>query len=290
MPRLTGELTHFNTLSGTISVFTGDLSKTQFERIWDQIIERIDSAEIPPITIIDDHLDVESSRPVQNKVITAALDDLYRLFPTVTVDGDPTHRTVTIEDGADGIPLDNLSFDIPPQQNGSGTPSPDNPRTFNHINDIASISCEIYDENNHRINGYQYPLSIDRNDIYAGRIDLKLGKLYKYAYYPNYDEDEVGIIGPWVSSQAAYEAETDPPTGSQVIDFGNIEEEIELGEAATSMLKNLGTRRNKLVYDILGTGDFSFTYRADPKAYTDLATGLTTAQRTALIALLDDDE
>ena len=288
MPRLTGELTHFNTLSGTISVFTGDLSKTQFERIWDQIIERIDSAEIPPITIIDDHLDVESSRPVQNKVITAALNDLYRLFPTVTVSGDSTNNTITIEDGADGIPLDNLMFEVPPQQNGSGTPSPNNTRTFNNISNVASISCTIYDENNHRINGYQYPLSIDRNDIYAGRIDLKLGKLYKYAYYPNYDDEEVGIIGPWVSSQAVYEAETDPPVGSQVIDFGNIDEEIELGEAATSMLKNLGTRRNKLVYDIFGTGDFSLSYRADPKAYTDLAVGLTTTQKTALIALLDD--
>ena len=288
MPRLTGELTHFNTLSGTISVFTGDLSKTQFERIWDQIIERIDSAEIPPITIIDDHLDVESSRPVQNKVITAALNDLYRLFPTVTVSGDSTNNTITIEDGADGIPLDNLMFEVPPQQNGSGTPSPNNPRTFNHINNIASISCTIYDENDHRINGYQYPLSIDRNDIYAGRIDLKLGKLYKYAYYPNYDDDEVGIIGPWVSSQAVYEEGTDPPVGSQVIDFGNIDEEIELGEAATSMLKNLGTRRNKLVYDIFGTGDFSLSYRADPKAYTDLAVGLTSSQRQALIDLLDD--
>lgn len=288
MPRLTGELTHFNTLSGTISVFTGDLSKTQFERIWDQIIDRIDSAEIPPITIIDDHLDVDSSRPVQNKVITAALNDLYRLFPTVTVSGDSTNNTITIEDGADGIPLDNLMFEVPPQQNGSGTPSPNNPRTFNNISNIASISYTIYDENNHRINGYQYPLSIDRNDIYAGRIDLKLEKLYKYAYYPNYDDDEVGIIGPWVSSQAVYEEGTDPPVGSQVIDFGNIDEEIELGEAAMSMLKNLGTRRNKLVYDIFGTGDFSLSYRADPKAYTDLAVGLTTTQKTALIALLDD--
>lgn len=289
MPRLEAELAAYDgILEGELQVFSGNLSKTQFEEIWDRIEERINSDLMPEYAIIDNALDFESTNPVENRVITAALDNLYRLFPTVTVSGDSTNNTITIEDGADGIPLDNLMFEIPPQQNGSGTPSPNNPRTFNNINDIASISCTIYDENNHRINGYSYPLSLDRNDIYAGRIDLKLGKLYKYAYYPNYDDEEVGIIGPWASSQAVYEEGTDPPVGSQVIDFGNIDEEIELGEAATSMLKNLGTRRNKLVYDIFGTGDFSLSYRADPKAYTDLAVGLTTTQKTALIALLDD--
>lgn len=287
MSRLTGELTPFNTLSGTISAFTGDLSKTQFERIWDQIVERIDSAEIPPITVIDSSLDAESSRPVENKVITAALDDLYRLFPTVIVDGDPNNGTIIIEDGADHIPLDNFVFEIQPQQNGSGTPSSENPRTFKNIKNVGSIGYTLYDENDHPIDGYITMLSINRTDIYAGRIDLKLGILYLYAYYPNYD-GEIAITGPWASSKAVYDAQTDPPYGSQVIDFGTVEKEIELGDFAKNILKTCSTRKGKMVYEISTSGDFSLSYRADPKAYTDLAVGLTSSQRQALIDLLDD--
>lgn len=281
------ELSNYTTLSGSIRVFDGSLSKTQFEEIWDKIEERVNSDLMPEYAIIDDALDFESTNPVENRVITAALDDVYRLFPTTTISGDSTNNTITIEDGANGVPLDNLVYEIPPQQNGSGTPSPDNPRTFNYISDFGMIFCTIYDENDRPSEENAYTFSLNRRDIYAGRIDLKIGKLYKYAYYPNYD-GEVAITGPWVSSQAVYETDTEPPIGSQVIDFGNIETEIELGETAKSMLKNCGTHSNKMVYEISGTGDFSLTYRADPKAYTDLAVGLTSSQRQALIALLDD--
>lgn len=281
------ELSNYTTLSGSIRVFDGSLSKTQFEEIWDRIEERVNSDLMPEYAIIDNALDFESTNPVENRVITVALDDVYHLFPTTTISGDSTNNTITIEDGANGVPLDNLVYEIPPQQNGSGTPSPDNPRTFNYISNFGMFGVAIYDENNTPIDEYAHAYSLNRNDIYAGRIDLKLGKLYKYAYYPDYN-GEVAIIGPWVSSQAVYETDTEPPIGSQVIDLGNVETEIELGELAKSMLKELGTRSNKMVYSAYGTGDFSISYRADPKAYTDLAVGLTASQRQALIDLLDD--
>lgn len=281
------ELSNYTTLSGSIRVFDGSLSKTQFEEIWDRIEERVNSDLMPEYAIIDNALDFESTNPVENRVITVALDDVYHLFPTTTISGDSTNNTITIEDGANGVPLDNLVYEIPPQQNGSGTPSPDTPRTFNYISNFGMFGVAIYDENNTPIDEYAHEYSLNRNDIYAGRIDLKLGKLYKYAYYPDYN-GEVAITGPWVSSQAVYETDTEPPIGSQVIDLGNVETEIELGELAKSMLKELGTRSNKMVYSAYGTGDFSISYRADPKAYTDLAVGLTASQRQALIDLLDD--
>lgn len=281
------ELSNYTTLSGSIRVFDGSLSKTQFEEIWDRIEERVNSDVMPEYAVVDNALDFESTNPVENRVITSALDDVYRLFPTTTVSGDSTNNTITIEDGANGVPLDNLVYEILPQQNGSGTPSSNNPRTFNHISNFGTVGVTIYDENDTPIDGSIYAFSLQRNDIYAGRIDLKLGKLYKYAYYPDYD-DEIAIIGPWVSSQAVYETETDPPIGSQVIDLGTIEGEVELGEYAKSLLKQCGTRSDKMVYEIYDMGDFSLTYRADPKAYTDLAVGLTSSQRQALIDLLDD--
>lgn len=288
MPNLTGDLSELGVLYGELSVFTGDLSPAQFERIWEQIVERIDSAANPPITIIDDHLDSTSPRPVQNKVIKKELDNVYKVFPTTTVNGEVS-ETITIEDGADGIPLENLTYEIPPQQDGSGTPSAENPRVFKKIRTIGGLGYTIYDENDRPIEGNSVMISLSSLEtLYAGRVDYKEGLVYAYTYYPSYDGEMV-IVGPWASSQAEYEPETDPPIGSQVIDLGRVAKEIRITSLARDLLTKCGTRSGKIVYTPMSiSGDFSLTYRADPKAYVDLATGLTATQRQALIGLLND--
>ena len=125
--------------------------------------------------------------------------------------------------------------------------------------------------------------------MYAGRVDYNEGLVYAYTYYPSYD-GETPIIGPWASSQAEYEPETDPPIGSDVIDLGRVAKEIRITSSARKLLTEYGTRSGKIVYTpMFIEGDFSLVYRADPKAYVDLATGLTSSQRQALIDLLDDD-
>ena len=289
MPNLTGDLSELGVLQGELSVFTGDFSPSQFERIWEQIVERIDSAANPAITVIDDHLDSTSPRPVQNKVIKKELDNIYRVFPTTVVAG-TAGVSITIEDGADGIPLENLTYEIPPQQNGSGTPSSENPRTFKKIEDIGGLSYTIYDENDQPVEGNGVIINLSSLEtLYAGRVDYKEGLVYAYTFYPSYD-GEIPIIGPWVSSQAEYETETDPPIGSQVIDLGKVAKEIRITSSARDLLTKCGTRSGKIVYTpMFIEGDFSLPYRADPKAYVDLATGLTASQRQALIDLLDDD-
>ena len=291
MPTLTAELSGIDdTLIGELSVYTGSLSKTQFEEMWDRVEERLNSDLVPSFSVIDDKLNFTSVNPVENRVVAIALDNVYRLFPTTTINGDSDNRTIIIEDGANGVPLDNLIIEIPPEQNGSGVPSVSNPRTFKVINTIPMISVMRYDEDGNlfdmRNEIYSFG-SVNRPNMRAGKIDFKVGVIYVYAYYPDYTgEDE--IIGPWVSSLGEYVPDTDPPIGSQVVDLGRVEREFVLSEYAKERLTRYGTTSGRCVYEIRANGNFSLTYRADPKAYTDLAVGLTAIQRQALIGLLDD--
>lgn len=322
MPTLTGTLSGADdTLSGELSVYTGSLSKTQFEQIWDKIEDRLNSDLVPEFTVIDDALSFKSTNAVENRVITNALDDLYHVFPTLTVAGttttvgDGTKNQIIIYDGANDIPLDNLVIEIPPWKNDDGT--------FKTLDDTPIIGVTYYDENNNEIGGQSAMFSfsqLSNPNLRAGRIDFKAGILYIYAYYPDYiGENE--IVGPWASSLAEYAPGTDPPINSQVIDLGRIEREYELGEDCEGVLRRLGTKSSKCIYSISVLGrtltlddKFSITYRADPKyvnptteigltaaqcqalidllndPYSDTTTeiGLTTAQRQALIALLDD--
>ena len=296
MPTLTGTLSGADdTLSGELSVYTGSLSKTQFEQIWDQIEDRLNSDLVPGFTVIDDALSFESTNAVENRVITKALDDVYRLFPTTTLVGTTAmvggsvKNQITIYDGANDVPLDNLVIEIPPWKNNDGT--------FKILDDTPIIGVTYYDENDNLISGQteMYSFSqLSNPNLRAGRIDFKAGILYIYAYYPDYT-GENEIIGPWASSLAEYDSEIDPPINSQVIDLGRIEREYELGEWCKNVLNSLGTKSGKCIYSISVLGrtltiddKFSITYRADPKAYVDMATGLTADQRQALIDLLDD--
>ena len=296
MPTLTGTLSGADdTLSGELSVYTGSLSKTQFEQIWDQIEDRLNSDLVPGFTVIDDALSFESTNAVENRVITKALDDVYRLFPTTTLVGTTAmvggsvKNQITIYDGANDVPLDNLVIEIPPWKNNDGT--------FKILDDTPIIGVTYYDENDNPISGQteMYSFSqLSNPNLRAGRIDFKAGILYIYAYYPDYT-GENEIIGPWASSLAEYDSEIDPPINSQVIDLGRIEREYELGEWCKNVLNRLGTKSGKCIYSISVLGrtltiddKFSITYRADPKAYVDMATGLTADQRQALIDLLDD--
>ena len=300
MPTLIGTLSGADdTLSGELSVYTGSLSKTQFEQIWDRIEDRLNSDLVPEFTVIDDALSFKSTNAVENRVITKALDDLYHVFPTLTLVGttamvgDNAKNQITIYDGANDIPLDNLVIEIPPWKNDDGT--------FKIINNAPIIEATYYDENNNLIasqteNEYISDSQLSNPNLRAGRIDFKAGILYIYAYYPDYT-GENEIIGPWASSLAEYTPGIDPPINSQVIDLGRIEREYELGEYCKTVLKRLGTKSGKCIYSISVPGrtltfddTFSITYRADPKAYVDPTTeaGLTPAQRRALIDLLDE--
>ncbi len=92
-----------------------------------------DAAEEAAATLtVDDEMSGSSTNPVQNKVITAALeakldaDEFPAAFPTEAASG----AVVSVTDGADGLPVRSLKVRIAPAQSGSGVPAPDNLRNI----------------------------------------------------------------------------------------------------------------------------------------------------------------
>lgn len=290
MPELTTSLNDISSLHGEITVYNGSFSSTQFAEIWDRIVERIDSAANPPITVIDDELSRTSKHPVENRVISKSLEKLYAVYPTTTFNGDSTNKTVIFEDGADGIPLKNLIIEIGPVQSGSGDPSTDNVRPFTKITNLFSASQEYLDEQDQsqmRIAAYSLG-SVD--NLYAGRLDCNANKIYKYRRYAQYNGET--LIGPWVSSMDVYAEGATPTNGAMVIDLGEIDGYI-LFTYGREILTKYCTEKGQNKYTISSRTagsikSFELSYHSDPKLYTDLAVGLTSSQRQALIALLDD--
>lgn len=292
MYKLNGALSDYNALTGTLNVFSGDLSRTQFEQIWDKIVERIDSSADPLVVVVDDSLNDKSKHPVENRVITKAIDNLYNVFPTEEFNGDSNNKTFIIEDGADGIPLDNLFIEIGPNQNGTDDPSPTNVRLFKKLEvtfdllhewknaeggtETSDIMCE-FDPN-----GY--------NNIYAGQVDFKEGIIRSYTFYKSYDGEL--LTGPWLSSHDVYSEGGTPTIGAQVIDFGSIDRVIDISlDAYKDFSMKNATVKGWNKYTFISDEpfrSFKISCRADPKAYVDMATGLTEAQRRALIDLLDE--
>lgn len=295
MPSLTAELAGIDdTLIGELSVYNGSLSKTQFEKIWDKIEERINSDLMPEFAVVDDDLDRNSKNPVRNEAIATAIDKVYRIFPTVKVERTGSSSTpIDIWDGGVDLPLDNVVIAFGPVQSGSGDPSSSNVRPFNLITSLPTID-HLYIENHTTIHDrFTFTFSgEDSIELYAGQINFKTGKLWPCRYYSSY-ADEV-LVGPWVSSMDIYSEGSTPTTGAAVIDLGDYtESRIVLTER---YLKELSTCRGTNRYSLdLPTEenptpwrDWSVTYRADPDLYVVQAVGLTTEQKQALIDLLDD--
>lgn len=290
MPELEASLNDISSLHGEITVYNGSFSSTQFAVIWDQIVERIDSSANPPITVIDDELSTTSKHPVENRVVSKSLEKLYALYPTTTFNGDGTNNIVTFEDGADGIPLENLIIEIGPVQSGSGDPSTDNIRSFTKITNLFICSQEYLDEQDQRQGRIaEYSLgSVD--SLYAGRLDCNANKIYKYKIYPQYDGET--LVGPWVSSMDVYAEGTTPTNGATVIDLGELDGYILFtygGEILTKYCTEKGYNKYTISSPTAGSiKSFELLYHSDPKLYVDMALGLTAAQRQALIDLLDD--
>lgn len=289
------ELSDFPTLKGEIRVFDGNLSKTQFEEIWDKIEERINSDLVPEFAVVDDDLDKTSKNPVRNEAIATAIDRVYRIFPTVKVERNGSSSVpIDIWDGGLDLPLDNVVIEFGPVQSGSGDPSSSNVRPFNLITSLPTIDHLHSGEDHTTIHDY-FTFTFSNEDsfeLYAGQINFKTGKLWPCRYYSSYADEE--LVGPWVSSMDVYSEESTPTTGAAVIDLGDYREaRIVLTER---YLKELSTCHGLNQYSLkLPTEenptpwrDWSLTYRADPDLYVVQAVGLTTEQKDALITLLDD--
>lgn len=295
MPTLEGQLELYNeTLSAEIEVFTGSISKNQFDEIWERIEERINSDMVPEYAVIDNDLDLNSENPVKNKAIAAAIDRVYRVFPTVEVERTGSSSVpINIYDGGLDLPLDGITMKFGPVQSGSGDPSSSNIRPFNLITSLPTFD-HLYMENHETLHDY-VTLTFSNEDslgLYAGVINFKTGRLYPCRYYSSYADEE--LVGPWVSSMDVYAEGSTPTIGAAVVDLGDrIEARTVLTE---SYLNRLKTSRGSNRYSLMPPTeenptpwiDWSITYRADPDLYVVQAVGLTTEQKQALIDLLDD--
>lgn len=303
MPSLTGELTAFSTLSGTIRVFDGDLSKTQFERIWDQIVDRIDSAEIPPITVIDDHLDSLSKRPVENRVINKALSRVYEVYPSDYISGEPYTYSHIYDGGNAPIALLQIYFGPKIVEDGGGT-------SFEQITELPSVFHHLtngrtFEEESNGgwvltdIDTKVYRLNISQQDsigLYAGMVEMddKGGRLSYCRYYSSYNYEM--LVGPWVSSLDEYDPNSLPTEGAEVIDLGDLYKTINLTSSIGVTLDNLAPLIGENEYKVGDENNateapcrqWGIKYRCDPNLYVIQAVGLTSSQRQALIALLDD--
>lgn len=277
------DLTNYNTLSATIRVFDGSFSKTQFDQIWEQVEERLDSDLVPTFSIIDNELDINSRNPVENQAIAKAISRLCMIFPTHTVSGTSGQYAgsgVTFYDGADGIPLSSFSIEFGPVVSESG---------FEEISELPSMFHSYGSDGSETAEQFNYTFDpLDKIGLYAGRVTES--RLYYYKYYESYNGED--LIGPWASSEDEYAEGSTPTIGASVIDYGTVSKTLPLGSnLARQLATKYGTNSYNVGNDNSGTPcrGFSITYRSDPDLYVVQAVGLTKKQKSALIALLDDD-
>ncbi len=297
------ELSNYTTLRGSIRVFDGSLSKTQFEEIWDRVEERLNSDVVPEFSVVDSELDPMSSNPVENRAIVASLNRVYGIFPARYISGTP-YEYSHIYDGGDA-PLAKLRIDF-----GPNPVDIDGVNTFSQISSLPSVIHHLPDgafidetsDGGTVVSDYDtevYRLSVseaDSNGLYAGsiEIDSKKRRLYYCRYYSSYSGET--LIGPWVSSMDEYSESGTPTIGAEVIDLGSFEKYVDLTDNIGATMEQLSTVVGENEY-MVGDADnenesvcrsWGITYRCDPNLYVIQATGLTASQRQALIDLLDD--
>lgn len=296
------ELSNYTTLSGSIRVFDGSLSKTQFEEIWDQVEERLNSDVIPEISVVDTELDPTSTNPVENRAIVASLNRVYGVFPMDYISGTP-YEYSHIYDGGDA-PLAMLRIDF-----GPNPVEIDEVNTFSQISSLPSVIHHLpngtfIDEDDEGAIGTEYDTEVyrlsvsdaDSNGLYAGyvEIDSKKRRLYYCRHYSDYSGE--ALIGPWVSSMDEYDESGTPTIGAEVIDLGSFEKYVDLTENIGVTMEKLSTVVGENEYMVGDTDNenesvcrsWGIQYRCDPNLYVIQATGLTSSQRQALIDLLDD--
>lgn len=117
--------------------------------------------------VVDSALSRTSEHPVQNKVITLALDDKASAIKK-TASG----SVASFADGADGIPMVSVVADIDAVQSGSGDPSPDNVRPisgWDSVNVTVSPTLDTQD-------GTTYTITLPQT-VYGGTLDVVSGVL-----------------------------------------------------------------------------------------------------------------
>lgn len=96
------------------------------------------------IITVDDELSTSSENPVQNKVITDAINDLAS---ATEITGTASGSIASFDDGSE-LPLKTLQVSIEPVQSGSGEPSPENVRPISGWDgaNVGVYGANLWDE------------------------------------------------------------------------------------------------------------------------------------------------
>ena len=123
---------------------------------------------------VDDELSTSSENPVQNKVITGAINDLAS---ATEVTGTASGTIASFDDGSE-LPLKSLIVGIEPVQSGSGEPSPSNERPISGWDECNVTVCDDIDnptvENEYTI---QFTDGTNPLTVYGGTLDVTNGVL-----------------------------------------------------------------------------------------------------------------
>ena len=179
--------------------------------------------------------------------ISAHYNEFINALPTDTANGE----IASFSDGANDIPVKNITVKIYPVQSGTGNPSPDNIRPISGRTGIT-LTC-----NNKTIN---IDWANEVGEVFGGMLDVTNGIIHPYKYYSSYNGET--LSGEWISSLDVYSADASPTIGAQVVDFGKFVEDISITPQEVKTI--LGGNN---IY--ANTGDISVEYRADIKKYID---------------------
>lgn len=118
----------------------------------------------------DDYLALDGATNGTRKILASNVGgvtkaDYYKVFATDTATGNP----VSITDGADDIPVVDLTASIEPSQSGSGDPSPNNIRPISGWN---SVNVTVTGDDDTET----YTTSLGTT-VYGGTLDLTTGVL-----------------------------------------------------------------------------------------------------------------
>ncbi len=124
--------------------------------------------------------------------------------------------TATIDDNIQETPL-SLTVNLLPIQNGEGTPSVDNIRTFVPWTE-ASVTISRVIPVEDQENSITRTLSLEQ-DVYSGSVNMMTGVLNVKPYYESYNDEE--LEGEWISDRDVYVEDTKPSIGARVINIGS---------------------------------------------------------------------
>ena len=119
-------------------------------------------------------IDYTTELQTNSKTIIGAINELEQSGGSTDIVGTASGDILTFTDGGDDIPVKNLEMELTAKQDGTGTPSPSNPRTITGIDEITiraagrNLMPSLFGSNTN--NGITYTVNEDGTVITTGAV------------------------------------------------------------------------------------------------------------------------